>query len=608
MTLASSTRVRHLTLACHLAAILIATTGPHLWAQDLLNDNIDFSGVTLQLVPFARMPNGFNDLISITTLNGTTYATTQEGAVFELPAVNEVSGNATLRLNLATAIQQATGRSMSGNSGQQGLQSIAFHPDFSHAGTPGYGKAYTTYLAQTPINAANTFYLGNSQRGGNVTGDGVLAEWTIDPDTFQLETTSYRELFRVKMPVYDHPIKQARFNPYARPGDEDYGLLYMTHGDSNIKHSPTDDPQDLDNALGKMIRINPLASGDSRYTIPDTNPFADSTNGSVLPEIYAYGFRNPHTYSFNQDAAGHVHILVGDIGRNNIEEVDLVVAGGNYGWTEREGTFVHRQLPDSNADAGYITGLSDLPANEADFQYIYPVAQFDHDANVSQVSSGNAIATGFVLSNSADPTLRNQLFLMNFATHDGNVYHADLSDMIDAVTQLDASNPDRDQPSDLTQAVLSQVHLALDHDNNPDTAAQMFDDFRTLLSSNRSDTRFGEGSFGEMYITSKRNGVVYLVTNSLPLFGDYNLNGTRDAADYTVWKDSFGTSGFHLAADGNGNGVVDAADYTIWKDRFGSSSADAALVSVPEPATATLAVAMVFVVLIATRERLGTAV
>jgi len=73
------------------------------------------------------------------------------------------------------------------------------------------------------------------------------------------------------------------------------------------------------------------------------------------------------------------------------------------------------------------------------------------------------------------------------------------------------------------------------------------------------------------------------------LAGDYNGNGVVDAADYTVWQDSFGDMVAEgTAADGNGDGIINAADYTVWQDNFGnelSSSAFAATFPVPEPTT-----------------------
>jgi glucose/arabinose dehydrogenase len=583
--------------------------GNHNQTQDLLNDDIEFSAFNLELRPYiSQMPTGFNNIISMTTRLGDPrlYVTTQQGRIYVVDQNPDGTGTPNLWFNATNT--GAGGVSMTTGAGQGGLQSIAFHPEFDQIGTPGYGKLFATMVRS---HSAGANFLGSTPRAATAP-DGVLAEWSYNHDTGAIG--GYRELFRVDMPADDHPIKQARFNPYATPGDEDYGLLYMTHGDSNSQHSAEDYPQFLDNALGKMIRIDPLdpdGVGAARYSIPTTNPFFNYSgptpvgHATVLEEIFAYGFRNPHNFSFNKDDNGAVHILVGNIGRANVEEVELAKPGLNHGWPNREGTFVERQIPnnDPNPDAGYISGVTPLQPDEADLvdaygrRNSYPVAQFDHNAMISQVSSDSSIASGFVIRNGSDPNLHNQLIFNNFPEHDSFVYHADFDETLAAVTTLDPNDPTRDEPGELTQAVLHWLRLALDHDNNPNTPPQIFDDFNSLLNDTRNDTRYGEGVFGEMYISTKRGGGrIYLVTNSVPLAGDYNRDHVVDGADYTVWRDTLGLEGYHLPADGNGDGRVDEGDYTVWKDNFGAifgSAAGTAAVgapTVPEPASFAIAI------------------
>jgi glucose/arabinose dehydrogenase len=567
-------------------------------AGPLLGNNPPYNeSVKLELRQYVQMPVGSANVISMTTRLGENalYVTTQEGRVHRVAPGANGTGTRTTFLNLADT--NAGGVTISGSSGQQGLQSIAFHPDFDNVGQPGYGKLYATMMrTEGSNNSGPGIYLG-SISGPTVAVDGVLAEWTFDHDT---ETVSgYRELFRVKMALNDHPIKQARFNPYARPGDEDYGLLYMTYGDSNTKPSVENFPQLLRNALGKMIRVDPLdpdGAGSLRYSIPATNPFSGSMDETVLEEIYAYGFRNPHTYSFNRDDTGNVRILAGDIGRNNVEEINSVIAGANYGWPLREGTFVHTQKPDPDGGYGLGFGVEPLPLDEAELGYTFPVAQYDHNAAPNQTSSGSSIASGFVIRNGSDPNLHNQLIFNNFAFKDGIVYHADFGAMLGAVTQLDADDEERNEPGELSQAVLKKLRLALDHDNNPNTPALVRDDFNILLNAGRNDVRYGEGVLGEMYMSTKNGGRIYLVTNSLPLSGDYNKDRVVDAADYVVWRNTLDEFGYHLPADGNGDGKVDTADFAVWQANFGRTwsagggSIDS-LAAVPEPGTTRLACA-----------------
>lgn len=90
------------------------------------------------------------------------------------------------------------------------------------------------------------------------------------------------------------------------------------------------------------------------------------------------------------------------------------------------------------------------------------------------------------------------------------------------------------------------------------------------------------------------------------LAGDYNGDGTVNAADYTVWRSTLNQTGTALAADGNGNGRIDSDDYTVWKSNFGETggagSADLlAFATVPEPASLVLVVAALVTIMIPRR-------
>lgn len=91
--------------------------------------------------------------------------------------------------------------------------------------------------------------------------------------------------------------------------------------------------------------------------------------------------------------------------------------------------------------------------------------------------------------------------------------------------------------------------------------------------------------------------VLYDLLPDLPdaHLGDYNGDGTVDAADYTVWRDSLGSSGAGLAADGDGNNVIDTNDYSIWRANYGNSSGAGSVSSVPEASTGVLAMFAMFI-------------
>jgi len=183
------------------------------------------------------------------------------------------------------------------------------------------------------------------------------------------------------MPYTIHTLQDLSFNTSAQVDDEDYGLLYLGMGDGGVSNSNVFRPDlthRLDSVYGSILRIDPFGtnSNNGQYGIPESNPCATdddpNTPTNTLGEIYAYGFRNPHRLSFDQHGTGM--FLVGEYGEKNLEEVNLVLVGHDYGWIQREGTFLYKSPPEGISNEVVYP----LPDNDADFGYTYPVAQFDH--------------------------------------------------------------------------------------------------------------------------------------------------------------------------------------------------------------------------------------
>ncbi|MEL6938468.1 MAG: DUF4347 domain-containing protein [Cyanobacteria bacterium J06598_1] len=471
-------------------------------------------GVGLEVKKIAQLPTDSTGaaarMIGMATQGRRTFVYEErDGHIYDISS--DISGNSnssrnpTLFFDVGAAVQASTGRKLNTqNVTHGGLKGVAFHPDFTTN-----GKFYTSIMENRPSNAAQFNYL--SDAANPINADAVVVEWSYDFGSSTVINNSYREVLRIGMPVYDHPIKEMIFNNYAKPGDEDYGLLYIAHGDGSVQSATAGGGLNKD-ALGKILRVNPLQNGSARYTVPNSNPFVNSAN--MLDEVYSIGHRNPHTLSFALDNNGKSQLIVGEAGRDNIEEINIIKPGGNYGWSEREGTFVH--LPEGG---GIVQGLAPLPEDDAKNSYIYPAAQYGHNGTIGKGFVGQAVAGGYVGAKGSQ--LSGQYIFGDFATS-GQLYHSKFTDLLNAVTQLDSNNPNRDAPSDLTQAPIGAVDIFFDHDNNSSTAALKRTNMKDVLNdeasydgSGRADIRFGRGASGEMYLLNKRNGYVYLITSSV---------------------------------------------------------------------------------------------
>lgn len=199
--------------------------------------------------------------------------------------------------------------------GEQGLLGLAFAPDYATSGR---------------------FYLYYTRRDGRQT----LVEYRRSAANADVaDPGSARVLFIHEDPEPNHNGGQLQFGPD--------GLLYIATGDGGggyDQHGRRGNAQNLASPLGKILRIDPQPSGGRPYTVPASNPFVGRKG--ALPEIYAYGLRNPWRFSFDRATGA---IAIGDVGQGEIEEVDYMPAGRargvNFGWRVFEGNARRTQEP-----------------------------------------------------------------------------------------------------------------------------------------------------------------------------------------------------------------------------------------------------------------------
>lgn len=225
--------------------------------------------------------------------------------------------------------------------GEQGLLSIAFHPDYDDN-----GRVFVYY--------------------SNLDGDGLIVEYARTIDPFRTDPASCL-ILRVEQPTPDHNGGLITFGPD--------GYLYAGFGDGSPGGDPNGLGQRMDTHLSKLLRLDVDAAG--AYGVPATNPFVDDP--SAMPEILALGLRNPWRYSF--DAATD-DLWIGDVGQARFEEVNVMPAGtsgANFGWSRMEGDRCYRTTCDTA-------------------EYTLPVSTYEHEPDC-------AIVGGYVYRGSAIPDL-----------------------------------------------------------------------------------------------------------------------------------------------------------------------------------------------------------
>ncbi|MEZ4516844.1 MAG: PQQ-dependent sugar dehydrogenase [Chloroflexota bacterium] len=245
---------------------------------------------------------------------------------------------------------------------EQGLLSVAFHPQYAQEGTNGFGKFYVNY----------TDYSGNSH----------ISRFSVSPDNPDIaDKSSEVVLLTVQQPYTNHNGGMLAFGPD--------GYLYAGFGDGGDQGDPQNNGQTPATLLGTLLRLD-VGDGGDAYSIPADNPFVEQS--AARSEVWAYGLRNPWRFSFDR-VTGDLYIA--DVGQNQWEEINFQpqnsTGGENYGWNLMEG--LHCYATDPCDPAGLVL----------------PITEYGHD-------QGCSVTGGYVYRGQAYPEMIGNYFFADYCT------------------------------------------------------------------------------------------------------------------------------------------------------------------------------------------------
>lgn len=419
--------------------------------EDPISEKIKDSGLFLDLEFFTQIPasDTVSPIAKITKMetepfSGRLFVQDQHGKMYEF-----VNGKPKLFFDLKALRKDFVSKPGLAT----GFGSYAFHPEYNEN-----GLFYTSHTEKPGSKAADFSYADSIK----VTMQWVLTEWKTDKPNANSFKGESRELMRVDVVTQIHGMQEITFNPHSKPGDEDYGLLYIGIGDGGSTENGfvfIADHQGK-SVWSSILRIDPLGnnSKNGNYGIPSVNPFASEP--SKAGEVFAYGFRNPNRIFWDRNG----RMFASEIGHKNIEEINAILPGRFYGWPFREGTFIID--PYANMDRVFA-----LNEDDGKIGATYPYLQFDHD-DMAAVIAGYFPTSG---------EFKDKLLLGDVPS--GNVFFAN----------LDAANP-----------FVRKVGIKMD---GRETTLQ------ELCGKPRVDLKFGQDKSGQVYILTKADGKIYKLLN-----------------------------------------------------------------------------------------------
>ena len=253
---------------------------------------------------------------------------------------------------------------------EMGLLGFAFHPEFLIN-----GFCFVNYVDKNDYSIISRF----------------------KADSLTINPSSEKILLKLKQPYSNHNGGSIAFGPD--------GYLYIGFGDGGSAGDPERNAQNLNNFLGKILRID-VNTNPEKYTIPHNNPFIGKKN--VKEEIFCYGLRNPWRFSFDSLTG---NLFIGDVGQNNWEEIDVILAnkmgGQNFGWNIMEGFHCYPEEIECN-NTNLIEPIWEYPNNANYFKTLAGIKQNKMD--------GCSITGGYVYRGNKIPEFYGRYIFGDYCT------------------------------------------------------------------------------------------------------------------------------------------------------------------------------------------------
>ncbi|MEM9752192.1 MAG: PQQ-dependent sugar dehydrogenase, partial [Planctomycetota bacterium] len=457
--------------AVYVGLLLTAAVRPSLAVENNLSGDVipgspvvdiePFSGMTVALSPYAAPAPSADPLNIVTDVvfdaQGRAFAAQLNGTVRFIDAAGTLAAApALVSDDLTDPINQR----------DLGMTAVALHPDFLNVGSPGYGKLYTVEsgIGNDPnitigdaagvdrLPASHADFAPAYEPTGidrrfkaNTNHYSGVFEYTLDPNNPTAGPSNKREVLLTFQPHHAHNLGDLLFDPRAQPGDDDYGLLYISNSDggngtgfqnnaNGLGFMPGPNPAN-NSVYGRILRIDPLDPESPgidlthRDVFLGTNPF--DREGPAIPKfsvptgpvanplsrnasavtgddlVWAFGLRNPYRIFIDPDEPRtSTTIWATETGQQNVEGVRRITPGSDGGWGVVEAGFFYLGNSDNNSAPTLVQGLTrteleslpvtvatgqtttttrSLTSDEIDriLQVDFPEFQYDHTDGVS---------------------------------------------------------------------------------------------------------------------------------------------------------------------------------------------------------------------------------